>query len=405
VKKRIAALALVAAAIAVLATFLARSGDADPPEDRIVDGVPADARLYVHLDRDTRDWRRAAEALSRLPALSVYLPPVDLSEEPEAGVALLPGNDSPVAFSPELAERERNLGEVPVYRELVDGLPEDRFTYGFVGPSGMRQFRSIDSTLRAAAAATSIDGDTFRLRLRTQHSGEPGACSRGRGGDELLEAADPGAALYLEVPSIGCALRLAARYIDGAPAILGRFAELLPLLESRGALIAAPGESAPVITLIVDDVDEEQALDVLAGLQPTLIDLLGSQAPAFGATEVEGVTAATAQLAPGLQLSYAAWDGRLVVSTALDGIASVRRAEGLPGSERFESVLSGRPDSASALLFLDLDQLLALGEQAGLAEDPTYLAVRDDLQKLRAAGAVLSREEDFTTAELTFQIP
>ena len=60
----------------------------------------------------------------------------------------------------------------------------------------------------------------------------------------------------------------------------------------------------------------------------------------------------------------------------------------------------------SALVFLDLNQLLTLGEQAGLAEDPRYLAVRDDLQKLRAAGAVVSREEEkFTTAELTFQIP
>ncbi len=185
--------------------------------------------------------------------------------------------------------------------------------------------------------------------------------------------------------------------------------ELLPLLDRRGALVASPGKDAPVLTFILDDVEEEQALDILARLQPALIHLLGveelGQAPTFGAAEVAGVTAATARLAPGLELSYAAFDDRLVVSTALQGIAAVRRADGLPGEDGFDAVLGDRPDAHSALLFLDLNQLLTLGEQAGLAEDPRYLAVRDDLQKLRAAGAVLSREEEFTTAELTFQIP
>ena len=93
------------------------------------------------------------------------------------------------------------------------------------------------------------------------------------------------------------------------------------------------------------------------------------------------------------------------MSTALKGIAAVRKGEGLPGTDSFDSVLGGRPSALTALVFLDLNQLLTLGEQAGLAEDPRYLAVRDDLQKLRAAGAVVSREEKFTTAELTFQIP
>ena len=95
----------------------------------------------------------------------------------------------------------------------------------------------------------------------------------------------------------------------------------------------------------------------------------------------------------------------LVVSTSLAGIATARKAEGLSGTDGFDAVLGDRPDSLSALVFLDLNQLLTLGEQAGLAEDPRYLALRDDLQKLRAAGAVLTREGEFTTAELTFQIP
>jgi hypothetical protein len=237
-----------------------------------------------------------------------------------------------------------------------------------------------------------------------------------------VDLADPDAALYLEVPSITCALRALADRFDDVDAVLrsiGRIAkrrsgvslrkEILPLLDHRGALIATPGDPTPALTLVVDDVDETEALDMLARLQPALITMLGTrelgQAPSFGSAEVEGVTAATALLAPGLELSYAAWDGRLVVSTSLSGIAAVRKAKGLPGTDGFDAVLDDRPDEVSALVFVDLNQLLTLGEQAGLAEDPGYLAIRDDLQKLRAAGAVLSRENEFTTAELTFQIP
>jgi hypothetical protein len=217
-------------------------------------------------------------------------------------------------------------------------------------------------------------------------------------------------------------IRAVAARTDGGEAALERFAraarrqgdvsldeELLPFLDKRGTLVATPGERSPAITLVVDDVDEAEALDLLARLQPVLIHLLQpqefGQAPTFGSADVAGITAATAQLAPGLELSYAAWDDRLVVSTSLQGIRETRRAEGLSGEDAFESVLGDRPSEFSALLFLDLNQLLALGEQAGLAENSRYLAVRDDLQKLRAAGAVLSREEKFTTAELTFQIP
>jgi hypothetical protein len=183
----------------------------------------------------------------------------------------------------------------------------------------------------------------------------------------------------------------------------------MPLLDRRGALIASAGGGSPTLTLVLDDVDEREAIDLLSRLQPALIRLLVprriGQAATFGSAEVGGVTAATVRLAPGLDLSYAAWDDRLVLSTGLSGIGAVRRGEGLPGSDGFDAVLGDIPERIAALVFVDLNQLLTLGEAAGLARDPRYLAVRDDLQKLRAAGAVISREEDFTTAELTFQIP
>ena len=418
----------LAATLAACALAVCACGS-DATDDDVVEAVPADARAYVHLDREAEDWERATEVLEKLPALEDVLrgllprgaESLTFPGDGEVGLSFLAGRTAPVVLEPDAEPLERSLEDAKLYGDLLAGLPDQRFVHGYAR-AGAVPLREIDRSITAAAAALDVDGETMRLALRFAHDGAGGRCSEPVAGSDLLEVADPDAAVYLELPSIACGVRALAARADGGGEALGRFAraarrrggvsledELLPLLESRGALIAAPGERAPTITLVVDDVDEQKALDLLARLQPALVHLLDAealgQAPTFGAVEVEGITAATARLAPGLELSYAAWDDRLVVSTALDGIAAARRAEGLPGSERFDAVLGDRPSELSALVFLDLDQLLALGEQAGLAEDPRYLAVRDDLQKLRAAGAVLSREEEFTTAELTFQIP
>lgn len=415
--------AVLACACAVAAGCGGSGGE--KTKDTLVYAVPPDARAYVHLDRDSSDWQRASAALERMPAVRDFLVGAvagipDLPKRGEAGIAYDP---KPSAITPDTRALRRSLGDLPEYRELIAGLPAQRFAFGYASGRGLRALRRLDPSITAvAAAADVIDGDRMRIRVRVHHDDVVGPCSAGRSDSKLLDVADPDAALYLEVPSIACAVRALAGRFRGVGNVVGRIAraarrhgdlslekDLLPLLQHRGAVIATRGGPAPALTLVVEDVDEEQALDVLARFQPALVHLLGSaalgQAPTFGAANVEGVTAATARLAPGLELSYAAFDGMLVVSTSLKGIAAVRRAHGLPGTDTFDEVLGSRPSDPSALLFLDLDQLLALGEQAGLAEDPSYLAVRDDLQKLRAAGAVLSREEEFTTAELTFQIP
>ena len=417
-----APVALLALAVAVL---FAACGE-DSTDDAVVGSVPADARAYLHLDRGSEDWDGASDSLAKLPAIETILmsllsDQVEVPGDGQAGVALLRGRKEPVVFTPEDPPARRSLAITPVYEGLIEGLPDQRLATLYLSHSATRSLRAIDRTIAAVTASADVDDDTMRISAQVRHLGAPGPCSAS-GGDELLELADPKAAFYLELPSMTCALRALANRFGGVDEALERFGraaerqggvslqdELLPLLDARGALVASPGREAPVLTFILDDVDEEQALDILSRLQPALIHLLGveelGQAPTFGAAEVGGITAATARLAPGLELSYAAFDDRLVVSTALQGIAAVRRGDGLPGEDGFDAVLEDRPEAHSALLFLDLNQLLTLGEQAGLAEDPRYLAVRDDLQKLRAAGAVVSREEEFSTAELNFQIP
>ena len=55
------------------------------------------------------------------------------------------------------------------------------------------------------------------------------------------------------------------------------------------------------------------------------------------------------------------------------------------------------PPRIESLGFFDVRQLLTLGEQTGLTAE--------DLRPVRAASAVIQREEDDTTAELFFEIP
>ena len=61
-----------------------------------------------------------------------------------------------------------------------------------------------------------------------------------------------------------------------------------------------------------------------------------------------------------------------------------------------------------ALGFLDLHQLLGLGERTGLATTPGFQTVNGALGPVRTAGAVLEQDTDHptdTTAELFLEIP
>ena len=120
---------------------------------------------------------------------------------------------------------------------------------------------------------------------------------------------------------------------------------------------------------------------------------------------IGGVRAFSLQLTPLLSLSYAVFDGKLVVSTAPGGIrAVVEDRRPLTDDGAFDDTLAGRPRQVTSLVFLDFDQLLDLAEATGLGADPRYLAVREDLRKVRALGGYSSSSGRQTTAEITLQI-
>ncbi len=173
--------------------------------------------------------------------------------------------------------------------------------------------------------------------------------------------------------------------------------DLLPALGGQAALVAEPTDGIPFASLIVDDVDEEQAAAALATLQRPLLRAVGTPpgtaAPSFEQSEEDGVTVSSVQISATVNLSYAVFDDKLVVSTDPAGIAQVRSGEGgLAGSSSFEAATDQLPDHVSALVFLNLDELLGLAEQAGLAEDPLYASLSDDLSQIRSIGLAVNGE-------------
>jgi len=331
------------------------------------------------------------------------------------------------------SNRAGSLASDKTYGELTRGLPRERVLNGWLSGSWLTAHLATPAKviagaarvpgIQSAAVSFGDDGKRLRFALRARPAPGPSAGSgcTGEAGasDAVFSRAPARPALFLGLGGAECILR---QVMSAPSSVLGRglqaFAaraqkagvnvdrELLPLLGGDSALTVSPG---PTITLDAGDVPAQEGMNVLGRLQPALIDMLqperSGSAPGFSARRVNGVTALTADLTAGLQLSYAATAGHLVVSTALSGIGQAGKGPHLDQSKDFKLVLGDHPKAPSAVLFLDLQKLLALADEAGLGSNPTYAAVRDDLGKIGAAGAVLSREGNVIDAELRLKNP
>jgi uncharacterized protein DUF3352 len=331
------------------------------------------------------------------------------------------------------AKPSASLGQSQTYDDLTNGLPNARVGNAWLSGTWLQQHAASPLAILAGAARVrgiesaavgfGDDGQRIRVALRGRATpgapGGPGCTGEAGQSGTLFSKAPAHPALFVGLAGAECILRdLMASPRSGAGRLLNSFAtraqragvnmdrDLLPLLGGDSAFSVTPG---PTITLDAGEVPSDAALSVLGRLQPVLIDMLRPEqsggTPDFAAQTVNGVTALTASLTPSLQLSYAAVGGDLLVSTALSGIADAVKGQHLDQSRDFKLVLGDRPKSPSAVVFFDLEKLLALADQAGLGSNPTYAAVRDDLQKIGAAGAYLERAGGDIDAELRLKNP
>ena len=115
--------------------------------------------------------------------------------------------------------------------------------------------------------------------------------------------------------------------------------------------------------------------------------------------KVGGLTAHSVRLSPTVDLTYAIEGSTLVVATDPAAVKQLASGEGgLDGEELFDRATDGFPGEVSMLGYLNLGGLIALGESAGLGEDPAYVSFASEIHKLRALGlAIQSSPEELST--------
>ena len=111
---------------------------------------------------------------------------------------------------------------------------------------------------------------------------------------------------------------------------------------------------------------------------------------------------------PELEPSYAVSKGAVVASTASSGLEQLRPARSpATAAAVLEDLMPEEGEKVEALAFIDPRKLLALGERTGL-QALSSPAARDDLSRMRNAGAVVKEDDNQptdTTAELFLEIP
>ena len=345
------------------------------------------------------------------------------------------------------AGRAPGLTTNPAFRQGRRGMPATRVADVYVSPAGVREVLASRGGVLGIAGALldqpALAGASIALspaaggaRIRVTAVRDP---AREKGlppvfaafSPRLTDAVPRTAMAYLGVTGLD---RAAGRLL-GLTAILPTGAQIRSLLLSRGpqvlrsggvnlerdvlplfrnevALWLAPSLPSPYLTVIARTDDEEQTRVALARLQAPLTQLFTApeagpgQAPTFEERNVGGTKAFSLVLSPGVEIDYAVFDGKLVVSSNLEGIRRVKEAMGpLTDTDPYRTTLGGRPSKVTSLVFLDLTQLLGLGERTGLNASRGYLAVRDDLKRVRALGAATSGEGNQSTTELLLDIP
>jgi hypothetical protein len=174
--------------------------------------------------------------------------------------------------------------------------------------------------------------------------------------------------------------------------------DVFPLFSGESALYVRAGLFIPEVTLLTEVDDEAAAMATL----DRIVDAVGQYEPRARGTrdvEIDGVTARQVPIAPPIALYYAAFDGRLVVTTAQSGItALLEDGDRLADDEDFQEALDQAevPEETSGLAYVNLEELIpyviGFGEQAGENVPPI---VRENLEPLQRV--VSYAEEDGST--------
>jgi hypothetical protein len=130
------------------------------------------------------------------------------------------------------------------------------------------------------------------------------------------------------------------------------------------------------------------------------------QVPFFQPTRIGNRDAVTLSITPSVDLTFSVFNGHAVISTGPAGIRKLESARSrIADNEFFRTGTEGRPKRVTSVLFLDLEQFFALGEQAGLRESASFRAFRSALGRVSTVSAVTSSTRAVKTATIFIEVP
>ena len=135
--------------------------------------------------------------------------------------------------------------------------------------------------------------------------------------------------------------------------------DVFPLFSAESALYMRPGFPIPEVTIVTQVDDEQGALAVLDKLAGHVAEYYGTAE--LQSVDVDGVPAK--QLAVNLLLSvyYAAFDGKVVITTSQQGIADLHQGGSTVADDpdfKEATEAAGMPDETTGFLYVDLGQAL-----------------------------------------------
>ena len=330
--------------------------------------------------------------------------------------------DGWVAFS----DTEANLDEFERLR--ASGTLEDDGEYqkvsGEVADDGIAHVFVAGSALGSTplAGLFGADAPSLALSLDPQEDGIhiEGAASPASGdlfadefSAELPDQVPAGAFLYAGASDLerqlGTLRDFLAEVAPGIERDIGRAEsqigvsldeDVFPLFSAESALYLRPGFPIPEVTIVTQVDDEQVALAVLDKLAGEVAEYYGTAD--LESLDIDGVQAKELAINRFFSVFYAAFDGKLVITTSREGITDLRADDGrLADDEAFKDATeaAGMPDETTGFLYVDLDQALpVLSGLMGLSGQATPDWLDRNLEPLQSL--VLYGERDGDVARL-----
>lgn len=310
------------------------------------------------------------------------------------------------------------------YQRTSAELPADRVAEAYATSDGLRRLLApaggvlgaagvlLDRPgLTGAAVSLSATGPGAEIEVRSDIPGHKGTAFD----PKLLDAVPKSAMAVYDTTGLdqsatrllaGAGTTQLASLLTQASTALGADGvkeirtDVIDLLSQEGVVALLPGIPAPTALVIAHAKDESRTKAALAKLSTALPKLLDG---AKVSTSRDGVTTIKSSAA---EFDLAVIDGNIVLSTTAEGIAAARNPDGgITKSDAFSAAVGKPQNPVTSVVFLDFSQLLSLAEQTGLNDSRAYLAVKADLHKVRAVGAVSSGAGGDTTTEIRIQTP